>query len=188
MVARTTVLPDGVAHTYDQLIELFGRETDGKRYELFQGALVVSPSPSLRHQEVLMNLVELLRGAAKGAGGVLVCAPFDVVLADDDVLIPDLLYVSPANVGRISDRRMDGAPDLVIEILSPSTATRDRGVKRSSYAAHGVREYWVVDPAQARVEIYSETDLRLIAELSTRDSLETPLLPGLAVSVADIFE
>ena len=120
---------------------------DDKRYELLDGDLVVVPAPREIHQRVLMNLsIPAMGQSIKLTGsGHIYAAPFDVVLSDTDVVQPDLLFVSNERAHIITDENVQGAPDLVVEILSPSTAERDKTFKRSLYAKHGVKEYWLVD-------------------------------------------
>ena len=119
---------------------------DDKRYELLDGELVVVPSPRTGHQKTLLKLgVRLVAFVEERRLGEVYVAPFDVVLADTDVVQPDILFISNERAGIVTEDNVQGAPDLVIEILSPSTAERDRTFKRSLYAHHGVREFWIVD-------------------------------------------
>ena len=119
---------------------------DDKRYELLDGDLVMTPAPGTAHQRVSRNLTMLLGRSVELTGsGEIFVAPFDVVLSDTDVVQPDLLFVSNERAHIITDENLRGAPDLVVEILSPSTAERDQTFKRSLYAKHGVKEYWLVD-------------------------------------------
>ena len=116
-------------------------------------------------------------------------APFDVVLSDTDVVQPDLLFISRAREHTINDENVRGAPDLVIEILSPSTADRDLGYKHDLYGRHGVLEYWVVDPMAETVAVHRQRDgrLELADTFGRRDTLRTALLEGLQLKLDDIF-
>ncbi len=128
--------------TYDD----YRNTPDDKRYELLDGDLVVVPAPREVHQRVSLRLSLLLGQLVMRTGiGHVYAAPFDVVLSDTDVVQPDLLFVSNERSHVITDENIQGAPDLVIEILSPSSANRDQTFKRSLYAKHGVKEYWLVD-------------------------------------------
>ena len=128
---------------------------DDARYELLDGELIMSPSPNIPHQDSLFDLgVDLKLLTRRTRIGRVFIAPVDVVLSDTDVVQPDLVFVSRERSHIITVRNIRGAPDLVVEILSPSTAERDRIFKRSLYAIHGVKEYWMVD-----------TELRLIHQL-----------------------
>lgn len=124
---------------------------DEPRCELLHGRLVVTPSPSLSHQRVLYALVRIFHDFARSCGGEVFFAPLDVRLADHSIVQPDLIYVSPARSGVLRER-IFGAPDLLVEVLSPSTASRDLGAKLQLYAESGVVEYWIVDPTNRTFE------------------------------------
>ena len=113
----------------------------------------------------------------------------DVVLSDYDVAQPDILFVSNERSGLITEANIQGAPDLVVEILSPSTAQYDRGYKRTLYGRHGVREYWLVDPDAETVEVLTESAEGLVLGDTYRrgDTLTSPLLSGLAIELEQIF-
>ena len=127
-----------------------------KRYELLDGDLTMVPAPNLRHQKVQFRLGrELGNFIVEHALGEFFYAPCDVVLSDTDVVQPDLLFVSREREHLLSGgENVRGAPDLVVEILSPATADRDRGYKRQLYGRHGVTEYWLVDPTAETVSIH----------------------------------
>ena len=126
---------------------------DGRRYELLRGALLVTPSPGTVHQRISKRLlVFLVQYFEDRSIGEVFDAPTDVILTDEDVFVPDLLVVrDPKDV---SSRGIEGAPLLVIEILSPSTRKQDRGVKAERYAELGVEHYWIVDPDARRIECW----------------------------------
>lgn len=164
---------------------------DGMRHELLDGEHVVTPSPSRRHQKTVMNLIRLLDSVVRsGRLGELYAAPFDVVLSRHDVVDPDLLFVSRQRLDRLTDANVQGAPDLVIEVLSPSTAARDEAIKRRIYDKFGVVEYWLVDPEARIVRIvrFGEESGGAERRLGPAEALDTTLLPGLRVVVADVFE
>ncbi len=119
--------------------------------ELLYGRLHVTPAPVFRHQEVVVELVSLLRGHARTHGARVVTSPIDVVLDDHSVVQPDIVYISAARAAIVLDR-VEGAPDLVVEVLSPATARRDLGEKLKLYADSGVGEYWLVDPVARTFE------------------------------------
>lgn len=164
---------------------------DGKRYEIVKGDLYVTPAPSIRHQTVLANLVFHLTSWARGhRHGVVLFAPTDVQLGQYDILQPDLVYVSSARREIIGDRRLLGAPDLVVEILSETTAGRDMGAKRKTYERHGVREYWIVDPERSTVIVLAPDERGIFVQTrscSSGDDLDSVLLPGFSISVDDVF-
>jgi Uma2 family endonuclease len=180
----------GLKLTYDDFV-LF--PDDGKRHELIDGEHYVTPSPNLRHQQVSGNL-HLLIGAwlEDHPIGHIYYAPFDVVFSVHDVVEPDLLYVSRARAAEVlTPANVHGAPDLVIEIGSPATRTRDETIKRHLYERFGVTEYWVLDPELDVVRVYRRegASFARAIELSREagDVLATPLLPGLEMALARIF-
>jgi Uma2 family endonuclease len=182
--------PRGVRLTYDDFV-LF--PDDGLRHELIDGEHYVTPSPNDKHQTVLANL-HLLVGPwlRTHAVGKLWLAPFDVVLSPSDVVEPDLLYVSNERKALVAtDTNVQGPPELVVEIGSPSTRKRDETIKRELYERAGVSEYWFVDPELDTVRVYRREGqqfarpIELTAEAG--DVLSTPLLPGLELPLTDIF-
>jgi Uma2 family endonuclease len=125
------------------------------RYEIIDGELVVTPAPGLKHQRIVTRLVSLLHAFARThALGEAFVSPYDVLFAEGDYLEPDLLFVRKARAELVTDRGVEGAPDLVVEILSPSTAARDHGIKLERYRHHGVPEYWIVDPEEGAIEVW----------------------------------
>jgi Uma2 family endonuclease len=118
---------------------------DEPRCELLYGRLLVTPAPTVRHQRVVGRLFRLLLELAERSAGEAIVSPVDVVLADHSIVQPDVIYVTKAR-SSILRSRVEGAPDLVVEILSPGTARRDLGEKLRLYAESGVAEYWIVDP------------------------------------------
>ncbi|MBI5244100.1 MAG: Uma2 family endonuclease [Elusimicrobia bacterium] len=165
---------------------------DGRRHEIIEGEHFMTPSPITRHQRACGNIYALLREHARrsGAGKVFI-APMDVVFSDEDVVQPDVLFISTARAAIITEKNIQGAPDLVVEVLSETTRKTDLSIKRKLYAASGVLEYWVVDPELEAVSVYraGQAGYDRAAELSleTKDSLKTPLLPGLSLPLCEIF-
>ncbi len=125
---------------------------DEPRCELLYGRLLVTPAPVVRHQLVAGRILRLLQDLADRSGGLAVVSPVDVKLEDHSVVQPDVVYVSPARCG-IVRHRIEGAPDLVVEVLSPGTARRDLGEKLRLYAESGVAEYWIIDPEARTFEL-----------------------------------
>jgi Uma2 family endonuclease len=125
------------------------------RYEVIAGELVVTPGPSGQHQRVVGRLFAALFGFVEAHElGEVFPGPFDVLFAEGDYLEPDIVFVGKDRSHLVSDRGVEGPPDLVVEVLSPSTATRDRGIKLDRYRHFGVPEYWVVDPEERTVEAW----------------------------------
>jgi Uma2 family endonuclease len=127
---------------------------DGNRYEIIAGVLYMTPAPGIGHQSVSARMVTFLVTHVEFAGlGRVFAAPVDVELAPDTVVQPDIVVVLSASLHRITPSRIIGAPDLVVEILSPGTAGYDRREKQDAYARAGVGEYWIVDPGAQTVEL-----------------------------------
>lgn len=175
--------------TYDDLV-LF--PDDGKRHEIIDGVHYVTPSPNMKHQVVAGNLYLALGNYLKTQPiGVVFFAPFDVLFSLFDVVEPDLLYISRARRDVLTEKNVQGAPDLVVEILSPGTRKRDTTLKGTLYERGGVQEYWVVDPRLDRIRVFRRAADGFVsaAELlaSSNDVLTTPLLPGFSVTLAAVF-
>lgn len=144
----------------------------------------MTASPSIRHQRVLTRLlVHLHTHLRKQATGQVFPAPSDGFLSEFDVVVPDLLVLTSATSGQITAANIQGAPDLIVEILSPSTASRDRVLKRKLYEKIGVQEYRMVDPDSQAVEVWrlASGGLEPIERLASEDALTSPLIPGLDI-------
>jgi len=140
-----------VVLTYDDYAAL---PADGRRYEIHDGELSVTAAPSPQHQMVSLNLVRLLDQHVRTTSlGKVLYAPLDVILSETSVVQPDIVYVSQDRLGTISGRGIEGAPMLIVEILSPSTTRIDRRTKRELYARHGVPCCWLVDPESRAIEV-----------------------------------
>ena len=162
---------------------------DHNRYEILEGDLAVTPSPATVHQTISkrIQLAFMLQIEARNRGTVF-NAPVDVIFNDNNVAQPDLLVLSPQNRNRISQRGIEGAPDLIVEILSPSTADRDRNTKLKLYAKHGVREYWIVDPKEHTISIHTLIEGRVhqVQHFGRNDKV-TSLLFELNMEIDPIF-
>jgi Uma2 family endonuclease len=175
--------------TYAEFERLPG--DDGNRYEIIAGELVVNPGPGLQHQEIVGRLHLLLRPFVDAHRlGRVILSPFDVLFAEGDYLAPDLLFVRSERASIVRERGVEGAPDLVVEIVSPSTGFRDRGLKRERYAHYGVAEYWVIDPRAGRIDVYRLLEDAERPAVLTSGTLEWQPVAGgptLAVDVAELF-
>lgn len=162
---------------------------DGRRYELIDGELVVSPSPGYRHQRVL-NLVQTdLTNWAREHGGQVLPGPFDVYLTEGNYYEPDLIYVAPERVELIGERGLPAAPDLVVEISSPHTRRGDLGVKRDRYEQAGVGEYWFVDLDADQVLVHRrDADGYAVAALGRGDVVTAGVADGFRLEVARILD
>jgi Uma2 family endonuclease len=165
---------------------------DGKRHELIQGDHCMTPAPSTKHQRISRNLVTALWTFVRQRRlGEVFDAPCDVIFSDEDVVQPDVLFVSPAKAGIVTEDNLKGAPDLVVEILSNATRKKDEVTKRKLYERFGVNEYWIVDPELQSVKVFRLSDHRYVrtAELSAEahDTLTTPLLPDFRLPLIELF-
>jgi Uma2 family endonuclease len=153
------------------------------RCELICGRFVLSPSHTLLHQFVMSQLVTHLDVIARRHGGMALAAPFDVPLAVHSVVQPDVVYLRREALARI-ERGGDAAPDLVVEVLSPGTARRDRGVKQALYASCGITEYWLVDAAVRSIEFLVNQEGRFIAAPLKGTRYRSPALSEVRLDVA----
>jgi Uma2 family endonuclease len=169
-------------------------DVEGTRYEIIDGDLFVSKQPSLEHQYVSLVIVSALHIWSQTSGLGRAYPTPGLVFDDDDDVVPDVIWISHERLrtGRDQAGHITIAPDLAIEVVSPGTRNerRDREVKLKLYSRRGVREYWIVDWQQRLVQVYrrDELMLRLTATLWTADTLTSPMLPGFALPVADLWE
>lgn len=181
-------IPKGkIVLTYEDYVLL---PNDRNRYEILEGELTVTPAPSTKHQTASGNLFVLLAHYIKERDlGKLFHAPIDLILQSTSVLQPDLLFVSKARQRIITEKAIEGVPDLVIEILSPGTSRIDRVTKAQIYARYSVPAYWIVDPEQEVIEIYLlEADgYRLAATLQGKTPMFAPPFTELKIAARDVF-
>ncbi len=163
---------------------------EDKRYEIIEGKLIMVPAPIPYHQDISKNLFFLLNNHVESKNlGKVYYAPIDVVLSDENVVQPDILFISKKRFSIITEKNIRGAPDLLIEIISPATREKDRLLKRKLYAKFGVREFWLVDGEKKEVEVltlkregFKRTGLYTINEV-----LLSPLLQNLKVPIDEVF-
>jgi Uma2 family endonuclease len=175
--------------SYEELLKL---PDDGLRHELIDGGHFMTACPVLWHQLIATRVVISLGAFAAGAGcGQVLCAPVDVVLSPHDVVEPDVIFLSREHVGRIQGKFLTEPPDLVIEILSPSTRGRDLGVKLRLYERFGVPEYWALDPAAATARVFLHGprgyEEGMLLSAARGDSLTTRFAPGWGLPLSDLF-
>jgi Uma2 family endonuclease len=164
---------------------------DNNRHEIIDGEHYMTPSPIPRHQRISKRLLMQLESFVRQKQvGEVFSAPIDVILSDVDVVVPDLIFISRERSSIITGKNIQGVPDLIIEILSPSTAERDRHLKRKTYAKFGVTEYWLVDPVTCTVHILRlhEGDYQSVSTFSLQQNLTSPLFQGLNLPLTEIFE
>ncbi len=183
--------PVSLARPRVSFSELQQYPEDGLRYELYDGELIELSSPFLLHQVVVGHLFDLRRDHRVGRGGRGGRAPRDVGVDEFNVLEPDLLFVVADRLSLLDLRQhVRVPPDLVVEVLSPSTAWRDRGVKMRMYATYGVPEYWIVDPDARQIQIHNLTDGKWLPAQRGESGaeVESTVLEGLRFDPARLFE
>ncbi|MEA2560921.1 MAG: hypothetical protein QOH06_2425 [Acidobacteriota bacterium] len=166
---------------------------DGKRHEILDGEHYVTAAPCPQHQAILGELYLWIGSFLRqNRLGWIFFAPVDVLLSKHDIVKPDFLFISNERLTTLTEKNVQGAPDLVIEVLFPSTRRIDEGLKRERYELLEVREYWTVDPSRSVVRVYRRAAdrLRKEAELTAvaGDCLATPLLPGLEIPLVEVFQ
>ena len=172
--------------TYQDYLNMDGDE----RYELIDGELILIPSPNQAHQTSSISLGSAMHIFSKANGlGIVLLAPFDVLLSDTDVVQPDILFASNARAHIRTPDNIQGAPDLVVEITSPSSAIRDWREKMDLYAKHGVKEYWIVDPENRIVWLTLPRGgvLKIAGTYGIGDTVSSSVLAGFSVKMDDIF-
>lgn len=172
--------------TYDDLRKI---PTDCNRYELVEGELFVSAAPNTEHQRRLFRLSRRLAEHVEQHGlGEVFIAPYDVVLDRSTVLEPDIVLVSKARQSIVKADGIEGAPDMVVEVISDSSRTIDRFVKRDRYAEYGVAEYWLLDPFEPRIEVLriEGGKYRVAGAFGPADTLESPTFPGFRLPLSSL--
>ena len=185
-----TTTPTIVKLTYEDYVCF---PEDGKRHELIDGEHYVTPAPLTKHQRISGNLLAAIHHHCQHTKeGRVFSAPTDVVFTETNVVQPDILFIGADQFAIITRENIQGEPDLIVEILSDSTRRRDERLKRKLYEQHGVKEYWIVDPELDTVKTYRLKERRYTTpqELTLEQpqtTLTTPLLPGFALSLLDLF-
>jgi Uma2 family endonuclease len=175
-----------VRFNYDDYLLL----PEDERYEILDGEIYLIPAPNTRHQRISRQLeMALIQHVEQFGLGEILQAPYDVVLSYENVVQPDILLVLKEGAGVITAMNLQGAPDLVIEILSPATRGKNAEIKRKIYAQFGVREYWIVDPEVDTIEVlaWSESGYTGAGLYRNPEHLSTPLLPNLDLPLSRIF-
>ena len=172
--------------TYDDLLSL---PDDGRRYEIIEGALYEMPSPVSAHGVTIRNLMFLLGPLIEVLRGWLLTAPLDVFFPGADPVQPDIVVLLPDSNASLVSRGIEGPPDLLVEVLSPSNRIHDLLTKRALYARAGVREYWIVDPMSRTIEVLTlDRDAFHTEQVASgEDAVVSPLLSGLAFPLPEVF-
>ena len=179
--------PEQGSWTYDDYASL---PDDGQRYEVVNGVLVMSPAPDGPHQDAVLRIAHYLLVHVEFAGlGKVRVAPFDVQLSSKDVFQPDVFVVLNAHLSKMQKKKMIGAPDLVVEVASPSTALLDRVGKYERYAKAGVQEYWIVnvETATVQVSVLEAGGYHSLGTFQGQQTLHSQVVPNLPVHVEQFF-
>ena len=179
--------PSQGSWTYDDYAAL---PDDGHRYEIVNGVLIMAPAPGPDHQSIIVRLAYYLFPYIDLAGvGKLFTGPIDVDLGPKNVYQPDLVIVLNAHLDRVAAKKIIGAPDLVVEVASPSTAAYDRLTKYEKYAGAGIAEYWIVKPARSSIEVLTleHGEYRSLGIFNGKATLPSRIVPGLPVRVEQFF-
>jgi len=163
---------------------------EGAPYQLIGGDLIMTPSPTPQHQLISRRIAYLLVAFVEvNKLGEVLYAPIDVYLSDTETYQPDIIFISKERLEIIGEKKIEAAPDLVIEILSPSTAYYDLKHKRSVYGKSGVREYWIVDPMEKSIEVYENADSKFerAGQAVEKGRAESKRLKGFGVEVEKVF-
>ncbi len=172
--------------TYEHLQQM---PDDGKRYEILEGELAVTPAPSTRHQRVLFELARFFTRVEDAGYGRAYLAPADVVLDETTVVQPDLFFIAKDRLHIVTEQNIQGPPDLAVEVPSETTRKRDLGAKLRLYAQFGISHYWVVDPDTRTVRTLRLADSAYQEDptLAERDVFGSPLFPGITLPLAEVF-
>ncbi|MDZ7261665.1 MAG: Uma2 family endonuclease [candidate division KSB1 bacterium] len=166
-------------------------DNDGIKKEIIEGELFMSPAPSIKHQRILRELSMLFHNFVKqNKVGEIFFAPCDVVFSDINIMQPDIIFISKNNYEILTDLNIQGAPDLIVEILSPSSSETDRIYKKHIYERFGVKEYWIVDQDKGASEsgVRGGGKYRQLCKAGKKDTVKSQLLEGLQIDLSSIFE
>jgi len=179
-------IPKKKKYTYEDYVKL----PEGAPYQLIGGELIMTPAPTPYHQIVSRKIMSLLiQYVEKNNLGEILYSPIDVYFSEEDVFQPDIIFISKERLNIIGETKIEGAPDLIIEILSPSTAYYDLGRKYEVYEKNGVKEYWIVHPERKSIEIYQnqEGQFKLIQMAKEKDTVNSSLFKDFELNLERIF-
>jgi len=164
---------------------------EDKRYEIIDGELFMAPAPSTYHQDISRDIEFILWNFVKENDlGKIYYAPCDVILSKSDIVQPDILFISKERIPKIvTEKNVRGAPDLIIEIISPSRISRDKVLKKKLYAKYGVKEYWIIDYRKEEIEVMvlGESGFKTVKKYRKDETLESPLIKGLRIDLREVF-
>ena len=181
-----TAVKKPIKFTYEDYLHF----PEDKRYEIIDGEVHMVPSPGPYHQDISWRLeLTISTFVEKNGLGKIYHAPLDVVFSETDVVQPDIMFISKERLNIITEKNVQGAPDLIVEIISPTSEYRDRVIKRKLYSKYEVKEYWLVDLEKKEVEVMSlkESGLETVKIYKKTDILESLVLKGIKIKLDDIF-
>ena len=181
-----TLIEGKKVYTYEDYLNT----PDDQRHELIEGELIMAPSPVTYHQWISRKIeFELEKFVEEKNLGYVFDAPLDVYFDDTNLLQPDILFIAKNRLDIIGEKNIQGAPDLAIEILSETTAYRDLVKKKKIYAKFGVKEYWIVDPVERTIKLYTlkETSFVLMKSFAKNETFESALLHGFTMDLENVF-
>lgn len=173
-------------YTYED----YERLPEGAPYQLIGGELIITPSPIPYHQILAGRIfLNLSRYVEDNNLGIVIFAPIDVYLSETETYQPDIIFISKERLNIIGEKKIEGPPDIVIEILSPQTAYYDLRVKKDTYESSGVREYWIVDPIKKSIELYENREKRfeIITSAEKKGRIESKLMKGFSLELENLF-
>ena len=176
----------GRLYTYEDYLKI----DDDNRYELIGGKLIVVPSPKTIHQEIVLGIASVMKEfVSKNNLGKVFIAPTDVLLSETEKPQPDILFIPNERLNIVTENNIQGAPDLVVEVLSPSTKKYDKVEKSRMYYLYGVKEFWIVDPDGEVIDVFvpGEKNWNLFQAYNKDGILESSILTGFEVKLKDIF-
>ena len=177
-------IPENLKLTYEDYILL----PEGKRYEIIDGELFMTPSPRTVHQRLVVKLFRIIDDFVKKKRlGEVFIALYDVILSKHDIVQPDIVFISKQRSSIITELNVQGSPELAVEILSPSNKEIDLILKKKLYAAFGIKEYWIVNPAHKSVKLFNLGKTGYM-EAKTGNILKSFVLKGLEIDISGLFE
>ncbi len=163
---------------------------EGSPYQLIRGDLIMTPSPVPYHQILIGKIfLKLNKYVEDNKIGMVILAPLDVYFSETDTYQPDIMFISKERLNIVGEKKIEGPPDLIIEILSPQTAYYDLRTKKDTYERSGVKEYWIVDPLQKTIEVFlnKEGRFELIVSAKEEGEINSEFLKGKILSLKEVF-
>lgn len=156
--------------------------------QLINGELIMSPAPNPEHQIISSRLNDILKSEGKKTGALVLYAPVDLYIDKRNVFQPDLIFLSKEKRAFLTKKGLEGPPELVVEIISPSNSYTDRYEKKTAYQKFGIREYWIVDPANQTLEVYHSDDwVKPQLYLAEEGEVTSSVLTGLSFNLKELF-